>query len=61
MKEECDADLDITQIKFLGVANVLYLEADYHNVGIFMAVKVEKAAFKFRNLEPHKCSDWRWI
>ena len=36
VKEECDADLIIEQIKFLAVMNVLYLEADYHNVGIFM-------------------------
>ncbi len=36
VKEECDADLDLEKILFLTVMNVLYLEADYHNVGIFM-------------------------
>lgn len=32
-------------IKFLSVMNVLYLEADYHNVGIFMFTKVDKDNF----------------
>ncbi len=41
--------------------NVLYLEADYHNVGIFMAVKVKRDLFKFRNTEPDKCTDWSWV
>ena len=41
--------------------NVLYLEADYHNVGIFMFVKVSKEAFSFKNLEPEKNTDWQWM
>ena len=41
--------------------NVLYLEADYHNVGIFMLAKVKKDEFSFRNTEPDKCTDWRWV
>ena len=41
--------------------NVLYLEANYHNVGIFMFAKVKKADFTFRNTEPDKCTDWRWV
>ena len=41
--------------------NVLYLEADYHNVGIFVFAKVIKNDFKFRNTEPEKCTDWEWI
>ena len=42
MKEECDAELELDKIKFLTVVNVLYLEADYHNVGIFMFCQVTK-------------------
>ncbi len=41
--------------------NVLYLEADYHNVGIFMFSSVKKDVFTFKNLEPEKCTDWRWV
>ena len=34
--EECDALIPLGDLKFLTVMNVLYLEANYHNVGIFM-------------------------
>lgn len=61
MKEECDAELQIDQIKFLTVVNVLYPEADYHNVIIIMFTRVEKENFSFRNTEPEKCTDWRWV
>ena len=52
--------LPIEDIKFLTVMNVLYLEAIYHNVGIFMYCKVASTA-SFRNLEPEKCTDWHWV
>ena len=61
MKEECDAELPIDQIKFLAVMNVLYTETDYHNVIIFVCAQVKKENFSFRNAEPHKCTDWRWV
>jgi len=41
--------------------NVLYLEADYHNVGIFMFARVNKSDFNFRNMEPEKNTDWQWM
>jgi len=41
--------------------NVLYLEADYHNVGIFMFARVNKSDFSFRNMEPEKNTDWQWM
>lgn len=40
--------------------NVLYLEAGYHNVGIFMGARVDKETLRFRNMEPEKCTDWQW-
>ena len=61
MKEECDADLQLDQIKFITVMNVLYTEVGYHNVGIFMFSKVDKDTFTFRNTEPEKTTDWEWI
>ena len=45
VKEECDADLKLDRLKFLTVMNVLYLEANYHNVGIFMFTQVVKKEF----------------
>ena len=41
--------------------NVLFTEHDYHNVGINMFVKVEKAEFQFQTTEPHKNTEWRWV
>ena len=43
----CDANLELDSIKFVTVMNVLYTEAGYHNVGIFMLSKVEKETFDF--------------
>jgi len=61
VKEECDADLDVDKIKFISCMNILFVEAGYHNVGIFTLATVDKTTFSFRNLEPHKNSDWRWV
>ena len=61
VQEECDASLDLESIKFVTVMNVLYTEANYHNVGIFMLAKVDKDTFTFRNTEPEKCTDWHWV
>ena len=52
--------LPLENIKFLTVMNVLYTEADYHNVGIFMYCEV-KSDIWFKNMEPEKCTDWRWV
>ena len=60
MLEECDATLPLADIRFVTVMNVLFTEADYHNVGIFMFCQVQKADFTFKNTEPHKCTDWHW-
>ena len=59
--EECDADLQLDQIKFITVMNVLYTEVGYHNVGIFMFTRVDKDTFTFKNTEPEKTTDWEWI
>ena len=59
--EECGAHLPLQDIKFVTVMNVLYTEVGYHNVGIFMFCKVDKASFSFENREPEKCTDWRWV
>lgn len=61
MLEECDATLSLESLRFVTVMNVLYTEADYHNVGIFMFAPVIKADFTFRNTEPEKCTDWQWV
>ena len=61
VKEECDADIELDKIKFLNVMNVLYVEADYHNVGINMATRVDKETFTFKTTEPHKNTEWRWV
>lgn len=53
--------MPIEGIKFLTVMNVLYLEANYHNVGIFMMAKVMKADIKLQNVEEGKCTDWVWV
>ena len=41
--------------------NILGVEFDYHNIGIFMFVKVKKSETVFENNEPEKCTDWRWV
>jgi len=61
VEEECGAHLPLEDIKFVTVMNVLFTEHGYHNVGIFMFCKVDKATFVFENKEPEKCTDWRWM
>lgn len=61
MLEECDAFLPLESYKFVACMNVLFTEADYHNVGIFMFAKVTKSEFTFKNTEPDKCTDWHWV
>ena len=41
--------------------NILYTEADYHNVGVFTFAPVIKSETKFETTEPHKNSEWRWV
>ena len=59
--EECALELDEQQIKVLEIMDIQFLEANYHNVGVFTFIQVKKDKTHFSTTEPHKNSDWRWV
>ena len=58
--EECDITLEESEVKVMEVMNIIYTEADYHNVGVFTLAQVKKDT-KFKTMEPHKNTEWRWV
>ena len=61
VKEECDLELDPSQIKVVEVLNVVDQESGYHNVGVYTYTEVKKEQAKFKTTEPHKNTEWRWV
>ena len=49
--------LEESQIKVMEVMNIIYTEADYHNVGVFTLAKVKKE-IHFKTMEPEKNTEW---
>ena len=41
--------------------NCLGTEIGYHNVAIWLGVKVDKEQYSFKNMEPTKHNDWEWV
>jgi 8-oxo-dGTP pyrophosphatase MutT (NUDIX family) len=61
LEEECGVSIALDRFKFVTVMNVLFTEHGYHNVGIFMFVKVLKSEFEWKLMEPEKNTAWGWI
>lgn len=59
VKEEIDLDVD--KLKLISVADEMrYIKSDgkhYLNLG----VKAEYRGGEVRNMEPHKCKEWKWF
>ncbi len=56
VKEE--TNLDIKEIKYLGITNDIFEETNKHYITIFVTAKYE--GDEIVNCEPHKCIEWKW-
>ena len=59
--EEAGVIINPNEIKYVTTINEIELDKNYHHVGILMAVCVNKSDFTFKNVNPSKTSDWRWV
>ncbi len=64
--EECAArevkeetDLEIQNIKFVGVTNDIFEKEDKHYITIFMIAEIKSG--NLRNTEPEKLEKWDWF
>jgi 8-oxo-dGTP diphosphatase len=54
-----ETDLTVTNIHFGTITNDIFPDASRHYVTIVMVCDL--AGGDLKNLEPHKCEEWRWF
>lgn len=60
LKEECALEVAASEMKLVGVFNVICQEKNYHYV-TFAVICKYPADQKIVNLEPEKHDDWEWV
>lgn len=58
--EEIGITLDTTHIQFIGYTNDVFHETSKHYITLYMVARVNDPSL-IRNMEPHKCSEIKWI